>query len=152
MDDYLKRRVDKYSKPLSNGCIEWTGSTVTRGYPVVAFKDELYSVRRLVLSWHAGPISPRKVVLSSCRNRLCVNPAHLRAGSHTEAYVASGSADRIVQRGTKNGQAKLNPEAVRSIRRMRAQGVSSGLLAAMLGVSTAAILKVEKRETWSHVE
>lgn len=152
MDDYLKRRVDKYSKPLENGCIEWTGLTVTRGYPVVAFKDEMHSVRRLVLSWKLGHISPRNVVLASCGNRLCVSPEHLRLGSYADAYQASGNTDRIIKRGTKNGQAKLNPEAVRSIRRMRAQGVSSGLLAAMLGVSVGAILKVEKRETWSHVE
>ena len=152
MDDLLMERVALYSEPAANGCVIWRGMTVTRGYPVVSLKFKIYSVRRLVLGWKGGALAPNQVVLASCGNRLCVNPDHLSAGSHADAYHRSGNAERIVMRGQKNGQSKLNPESVRSIRRLRAEGVSSGLLAATLGVSVAAIHKVEKRETWAHVE
>ena len=54
-------------------------------------------------------------------------------------------------RGSDNGHAKLDDDAVRTIRRLK--GVRKGVeLAARYGVSPATISEVQSRKVWAHVE
>lgn len=59
-------------------CLEWTGS-LSKGIPVARVPGwrDLMAVRRMVLL-EQGPIEPGKLASTTCGNRLCINPAHVR--------------------------------------------------------------------------
>lgn len=53
--------------------------------------------------------------------------------------------------GVKNGSAKLNPEKVREIRRLRALGEYQYVIAKKFGVTQRIIFQIEHGLLWSHV-
>lgn len=97
----IERFSEKYTINPTTNCWEWKGS-VSRGYGYLG--GRAYSrterepnvlVHRLSYQHFIGPIPDDKLVLHSCNNSLCVNPQHLRLGTHRENMndlVTSGRA------------------------------------------------------------
>lgn len=75
----------KYSVDPS-GCWNWMGAISGGGYGQVWQSDARKNVRahRLVYEILTGPIDPGKQLDHLCRNRRCVNPAHLEPVSCRE--------------------------------------------------------------------
>lgn len=86
-----------------------------------------------------GPVPQGMTLDHLCRNRACVNPAHL------EAVPQSVN----VQRGRR---AVLTPDIVREIRRRHAEGESQSALAREFGVASTAVHSVVHRRTWKGVD
>lgn len=82
-----------------------------------------------------------------------VHPAYI-------STILSGKALPEIEReivgslhiGERNNQSKLNPDAVREIRRLRKQGLTQREIAERFGVSPRAVRKILSGDTWSHVE
>lgn len=121
------------------------------GYPIIAVKGH-----RLAWLLTHGDIPAGMDVLHSCDNPACVNPHHLRLGTHAE-NMAEMHARKRHAHGARHPKAKLTDVAVAEIRRRWAtkpsphRGVSGKELAAEFNVSISRISTVVHGNTWKHV-
>lgn len=91
-------------------------------------------------------------VCHTCDNTICVNPAHLFAGTHSENMLDCVAKGRWNSpRGEKVHTAKLTEDDVRDLRERHASGVSMYQLAKHFGVSAPTVKDAVTRETWKHV-
>jgi hypothetical protein len=65
----------------SNDCFVWNGQISNGGYGRLMLKtddgNKMVSASRAAYQLFIGPVQQGKIVLQTCRNRLCVNPDHL---------------------------------------------------------------------------
>ena len=96
-------------------------------------------------------IPPGKVVMHTCDNPPCMNPAHLRLGT-----MRSNRADCVTKgrnaQGVTHAAARLTEEDVLTIRDVYAkrQAIQSEL-ARIYGVGQVTISKIVTGRTWKHV-
>jgi hypothetical protein len=159
-------------------CWPWTGGTMTRGYGLYdRIRRDIgrvtYRAHRLAYLLAVGPIPRGAMILHSCDNPPCCNPAHLRPGTAAENMadvVKRGRHWTAVRpdvvprgddhwsrrlperraRGEEHGSAILTEAQVRAIRRVYGNGgVSQRALATQYGVSQGLIWQVIHRRLWA---
>lgn len=74
----LERFLAKIDHDAPGGCWDWTGH-LTRGWGGFSYNGRTRSAHRWSYQYFVGPIPPGLVIDHLCRNRRCVNPAHLEA-------------------------------------------------------------------------
>lgn len=134
-----------------DSCWEWIGTMHGSGYGVISGK--LYGTHvGKILSHRAawimtnGPTPDAAntgphgwVVMHTCDNRKCVNPAHLRLGRQADNVADMDNKERrvtVVKAGAKHARAKLTPEQVAEI---LASDEEHKVLAERFGVSIGPI-------------
>jgi hypothetical protein len=158
--------VDKSPGHGPNGdCWIWHGGKRKGHGAFTPRKGEMWCAHRFSYFLAHGHIDQSLLVLHSCDNRPCVNPAHLRQGTqadnirdmHKRGREASGDKHgskthpESRPRGEQCSYAKLTAEIVREIRSDAASGVSHAELARRYGISRPMVIFIVQRKQWAHV-
>jgi hypothetical protein len=133
-------------------CWQWTGAVDSRGYGHTRHEGRNWRAHRLAWVEAHGPIPAGEghhgtVVMHTCDNRLCINPAHLRLGTHAEnmADMRDKGRRKGIGTGETNGRAKLAPEQVEAI---RADTRGKRTIAPDYGISPAQVQRIRRGLQW----
>lgn len=124
-------RIDRSGGP--NACWEWPGADNGAGYGYVRIGGKSFLVHRLSYERVNGRVPDGLLVLHSCDNRRCCNPAHLRVGDYAD------NMRDAVERGRHRPGKRLTQEQADEIRALRAEGMTLGPLARRFGVSDSTV-------------
>lgn len=143
-------KVDK-SKG-SDKCWTWTGYIGSRGYGAIHWKGSPATrAHRIAFEITFGPIPEGQVVMHTCDNKLCVNPAHLKLGTQL-ANMRDAVLKGRFPTGEQAPAAKLTEEQVIEIRRRAASGASYWDLSRDYNVVYGTIGRIVRRESWRHIK
>lgn len=82
-----ERFWDRVDKTAANDCWEWRGSINRGGYGLLSVDNRTCQVHRVAYQMLVGSIPPGLDLDHLCRNRKCVNPAHLEPVTRRENVV-----------------------------------------------------------------
>jgi len=68
---------------LPNNCWQWIGAKSEQGYAVITIGGKTRQVRRIMFSLHKREIPKNECLLSTCGNKLCINPLHHNTANET---------------------------------------------------------------------
>ena len=132
-------------------CWVWKTGKDVRFYPQFWTGKKTEPAHRVSYRLSKGPIPKGAVVMHSCDNMRCVNPAHLSVGSHLDNAldkIAKGRHNPVHLHGSASGMAKLDEETVL---RIRADAGTNDELAKKYCVSQTTIWLILNRKTWKHI-
>lgn len=114
----FERLLSGYEEDVKTGCWVWKGHTYSNGYGVLKVFGKDVSAHRYSYELHKGSIPPGMDILHSCDNRKCINPEHLRAGTHQENMEEAARRGRM-PRGKAHhmfGRSNPRPEQAKPVR------------------------------------
>ena len=86
--DRKKHLKDFWSKVVKKkGCWEWKGTVDKPGYSIIFICGKSTKAHRFSWELHNGKIPDGLTIDHLCRNRACVNPAHLEPVTHRENII-----------------------------------------------------------------
>lgn len=151
----------KVRKGSNDECWLWGGACERSGYGKVyagrSASGALAFIKTHRLSWELAngrALGPGENVLHSCDNPPCVNPTHLRVGSHAE-----NARDRETRtrgrdvRGEASAVAKLTENQVREIIKElgKVPRRSQTAIGRQFGISQPQVSKIMLRQAWAHL-
>lgn len=146
----LKAYIERRTKKTEAGCWDWQGSKDPLGYGTCRVQG-IYLAHRLSHLAYKGSLTEGLMVLHSCDNPSCCNPDHLREGTALENMQDRKERTGYYtgdQKGSSNGNAKLNNETVLAI--FNATGTQKEI-AAKYGCSQMTVSLIKRRKLWQHV-
>lgn len=137
----------------------WTGAPDSVGYGQInrgRCGEGMIRAHRCSWELHYGPIPEGDghhglVVMHTCDNRLCVNPAHLVLGSQGQNVAdmdAKGRRKNTPHYGTKHGMSKWTEDQVRAVK--RATGTYREIAEAT-GVALGSVKQIKLGNVWRHI-
>lgn len=145
----LERFERSYIPEPNSGCWLWLKSTSPFGHGWFYYPPR-NMVRAHIASWELfrGPRNGLHV-LHSCDVACCVNPDHLRLGTHQDNMDDREARHRRAPpKGTMNGRAQLTDEQVIAI---RADTRRPRFIAHDYKTPVSTIKKIKYRHTWKHL-
>ena len=158
----IERFLEKVSPEPNSGCWLWDGAINAAGYGSFMLDGKPQKAHRVAYELFKGPIVPLDgadcrgtCVIHSCDVPICVNPDHLRLGTHLDNMDDKRARDRFVSNplfGEKHQNSKLKAAQIPTIRARHAAGETQHKIARDHGVTQATIRDVVIRRTWAHIE
>lgn len=149
LEDMKARFLERVEKTPT--CWNWTGYLNPNGYGDLKVKD-LRGAHRVSYALFVGKIPNGLIVMHSCDNKKCVNPAHLSVGTHSQ-NVSDGYARGLAKprdiSGDKHPQAKINWDVVGTMRQLYADGMGPKAIADKFGLKRSLVVDVLNRRNWN---
>lgn len=130
------------------GCWEWQLGKC-KGYGVLKAGGRNVRAYRHSYTLHYGHIAEGAHVLHSCDNKACVNPSHLRLGTHADNMRDKRERFKNWPRGERSHRAKLSRSDTWQIALLRNAGVTQMVLADIFDVTQTAISALLLGKSWS---
>lgn len=147
----MRRFWDKVLK--TERCWEWQAGCHPRdGYGHFWLEGRTVRAHRVSYELTKGSIPEGSILLHSCDNPRCVNPDHLRIGTHKDNAIdreSKGRANRV--KGSSHKGAKLTEAAIKQAKALRNAGALVKDLAAAYGVSAPTMSKALSGKKWRHL-
>lgn len=150
MLDDIKARCEEVGE-----CWIWQGATGQTGYPIVKVAGQgCKLVRRLVLELRGVELKPRQPTVTTCNDKLCVCPEHVkatnpssvgRAAAKRGAFSSPARGAKIAKARRAAADSKLTAEAAREIRESSESGPA---LARKYGVNRSRIQAIKSGKAW----
>lgn len=135
---------------VGEGCWEFKGAKGNKaGHRTIVVNGKIVRAHRIAWELANGRRVPRGlVVMHSCDNPACVNPAHLSVGTQKQNLHDS------IRKGRYNtwGLQKLNAKQVREIRARAKAGERQKAIAKDYGIARNTVSAIVHRKTWAHLE
>ena len=148
---------DKVDRQGGEECWPWKGARLRQGYGHIMLTrspDRRLRAHRVAWELHYGPIPDGLVVMHTCDNPPCVNPAHLRIGTigdNNRDRSNKGRGRENRQSGTDNPNAKLQESDVREIIAALREGETQMAIASRFGVKQPQVSRIARRVQWAHL-
>lgn len=150
----LLERLNKRSKAEKNGCIIWTGARNKAGYGHMKLGNDYMDTHKLSYILNNNvEFSDLEglVVMHSCDNPSCINPAHLSAKTQKDNLADSKSKDRF-QLGEKHYNSKLTEVDVIKIKNfLKEDKLTCRQIGRIFRVHRITIYNIKTNRTWAHV-
>ena len=142
----------RVSKVDPASCWPWTGCKTKQGYGNATIGGLKTVTHRMAYLYAIGPIPAGMVVMHTCDNRGCCNPAHLRVGFQRENIAdmhAKGRYGRPRVAGERHHKAKITAADAQEIRRLYDTGqFSQAALGARYGISQPSVGRIVLGRGW----
>ena len=123
-------------------CWIWQASKRGLGYGTIEFQGKQYTATHLAWLVTYGKL-PTRILLHSCDNPPCVNPNHLKEGTHRD------NTEDMCRKG--RSFHKLTVENVLEIRERVANGEGIRAVARLFSVTHDSVRKIILRKSWKFV-
>lgn len=139
-----------------SGCWNWTGKVKKSrgGYGQILLycnqlenKKRLFAAHRVSYAYYNGVDPGGLCVMHICDNPTCVNPDHLKLGTHADNMRDMADKGRST-RGETNPRSKLTTADVGAIVELIQQGHSNTEIASKLPVSHAQVSLIRHGKSW----
>lgn len=130
-----------------SGCWVWQGGCGFNGYARLrrgANGKPVYC-HRVMFEHHHGPVPEGHVVMHTCDNRRCVNPAHLRLGTQKDNVLDMYKKGR-------SGRSTLSEKEVRAIHSMSENGIPADAIANEFRIASCTVYEIVSGRSWSWVK
>lgn len=132
----LQRFEASYTPEPNTGCWLWHKSVLSRdGYGGIVFEGKKQSAHRVSFKLFNGPILDGLHVLHGCDTPSCVNPSHLRLGTHIENMNEMAAKGRANAPTGRKHYRWISDETRAQVVRLAKQKVLKREIAAMFGIS-----------------
>lgn len=143
--DKFWAKVDRRS---DSECWQWGGASDKDGYGQIwdGYAGKMKRAHKVAAELHYGPAHGR-VVMHSCDNPACCNPAHLSYGTSADNVADKVSKQRHAK-GERQGSSKLTESQVAAIRDRAAEGYRKLCDEFQLAPST--VYRIWNGQAWQH--
>ena len=150
----LKARFDRMVDRRGPGeCWNWTGC-IRNGYGAIKHEGRLLGTHVVAFVASGGAIADGELVVHSCDNKTCCNPAHLSSGTAAR-NVREMYSRRAVNRthGQLHPNSVLTDKVVKDILSLRiVRGWGYRRIAKIIKATETAIDNVLRRRNWKHIQ